>query len=72
MNPVAHEAAIRALRRDMPGLLRGHRFRTEQDRRRAGEDRYVSVRKGCFGKRPRTWVAPTPTGRKSLAATWPP
>ncbi|WP_329302944.1 transcriptional regulator [Streptomyces sp. NBC_00659] len=29
---------------------------------------YVSVRKGYFGKRPRTWVALTSTGRKALAA----
>lgn len=29
---------------------------------------YVSVRKGYFGKRPRTWLALTPTGRKALAA----
>ncbi|MPY33631.1 transcriptional regulator [Streptomyces adustus] len=28
---------------------------------------YVSVRKGYFGKRPRTWVALTPTGRTALA-----
>lgn len=29
---------------------------------------YVSVRKGYFGKRPRTWVALTSTGRTALAA----
>ncbi|MGW3912202.1 transcriptional regulator [Streptomyces sp. NPDC005070] len=29
---------------------------------------YVSVRKGYFGKRPRTWLALTLTGREALAA----
>ncbi|MEU9138758.1 transcriptional regulator [Streptomyces sp. NPDC048404] len=28
---------------------------------------YVSVRKGYFGKRPRTWLAITLTGREALA-----
>ncbi|MGV2917601.1 transcriptional regulator [Streptomyces alfalfae] len=29
---------------------------------------YVSVRKGYLGKRPRTWVALSPTGRRALTA----
>ncbi|WP_328445593.1 transcriptional regulator [Streptomyces sp. NBC_00386] len=29
---------------------------------------YVNVRKGYFGKRPRTWLALTPTGRTALTA----
>ena len=29
---------------------------------------YVTVRKGYVGKRPRTWLAVTPAGRRALAA----
>jgi DNA-binding MarR family transcriptional regulator len=30
--------------------------------------RYVSIRKGYVGKRPRTWLKLTPTGRRAFAA----